>query len=224
MIAFDAFVLFDPSPIEAYLRRYLGDSSPSFLQTWRARQFEYTWWLTCAGKYLDFWDLTLRSLHYANHKAPFALPPDALRGVAETFYRLPAWPDAAPALERLEHNGFRVALLSNFTPQMLQRCLQFSGLERENRNALSADTVRSFKPSPTVYRMVMDHFSVTKKDVFFVAFAPWDALGASWFGYETIWLNRMSQPQDALDPQLRQLPSLTTLADLLTPNANAESK
>ncbi len=215
IIAFDAFPIFDPRPVGERVARYLGSSSRSFMETWRARQFEYTWWLASAGRYLDFWEVTLRALRFAHARSEVRLAPQVLTEIAETYLHLPIWPDVVEALDRLERVGYRLALLSNFTPKMLKSCLASAGLDKSTVVQLSADSVKSYKPSPTVYRLVMDHFQVSKDQVTFVAFAPWDALGASWFGYETVWVNRASFASEELEPILPQMDSLTSLADLL---------
>lgn len=68
---------------------------------------------------------------------------------------------------------------------MLDRCLAGAELVDLFDAVLSTDEVRSFKPAPAAYALATEHFKLSKADIGFVAFAGWDALGASWFGYDT---------------------------------------
>ena len=83
-----------------------------FSEIWRSKQLEYSWTLTPAGCYIDFWTLTERVLDYAFARMPSvdrALRPQLL----EAYLKLDAFPDARPALKT---HGARLAILSNGTP------------------------------------------------------------------------------------------------------------
>jgi 2-haloacid dehalogenase len=60
---FDAYgTLFD---VHAAIARHRADAGPDaerFSEIWRSKQLEYTWTLTLAGRYVDFWTLTERAL------------------------------------------------------------------------------------------------------------------------------------------------------------------
>jgi hypothetical protein len=53
-----------------------------------------------------------------------------------------------------------MALLSNFTPHMLNSCVKSSGLEATFESILSTDQVREFKPEPRAYEMGVKSFNV----------------------------------------------------------------
>jgi hypothetical protein len=40
--------------------------------------------------------------------------------------------------------------------------------------------------------------ALPKAAIGFAAFASWDARGASWFGYETAWINRLAAPPELI--------------------------
>jgi 2-haloacid dehalogenase len=65
---------------------------------------------------------------------------------------------------------------------------------------LSVDRVRQFKTTPSSYQMVQDHFGVAPTDVLFVSSNAWDALGATWFGFTTLWVNRQGLPPETIGP------------------------
>ena len=39
------------------------------------------------------------------------------------------------------------------------------------------------------------------RDILFVSSNGWDAIGATWFGYTTLWVNRGGAPLEALDTE-----------------------
>ena len=57
---------------------------------------------------------------------------------------------------------------------------------------LSTDKVQTFKPDPRAYQLGVDAFGLQKEEIAFAAFASWDAIGAKWFGYPTVWVNRLN--------------------------------
>ncbi len=57
---------------------------------------------------------------------------------------------------------------------------------------LSTDKAEAFKPHPDAYNLGTAHYKIPKKNIAFCAFAAWDAAGAKWFGYPTVWVNRLN--------------------------------
>jgi 2-haloacid dehalogenase len=54
------------------------------------------------------------------------------------------------------------------------------------------------KPDRRAYQMAIDAFRLHRDQIAFVAFAGWDAAGASWFGYPTAWVNRTVASDEVL--------------------------
>ena len=80
------------------------------------KQLEYTWTLTLAGRYVDFWTLTERALDYAFARVPSVdrtLRPQLL----DAYLRLERFADARTALAELKARGARLAILSNGSPR-----------------------------------------------------------------------------------------------------------
>jgi 2-haloacid dehalogenase len=67
-------------------------------------------------------------------------------------------------------------------------------------HVISVDPIRLFKTSPESYGLVQQTFAVNKDEVLFVSSNAWDALGATWFGFTTHWVNRQALPFEALTP------------------------
>jgi 2-haloacid dehalogenase len=104
-------------------------------------------------------------------------------------------------LNALKAKGIKLAFLSNMTAAMLNAGLANSGLESALDLVLSTDAIKTYKPDPRAYRLGVDAFMLPKEQIAFVAFAGWDAAGAAWFGYPTIWINRLAAKPEELDEQ-----------------------
>jgi 2-haloacid dehalogenase len=53
--------------------------------------------------------------------------------------------------------------------------------------------------------MAVDALGLRREAIAFAAFAAWDASGAKWFGFPTVWVNRMNSTRE----ELNVLPDLT---------------
>jgi 2-haloacid dehalogenase len=213
---FDAYgTLFDVHAAIGRHRAAAGPDADRFSEVWRTKQLEYTWTLTLAGQYLEFWTLTERALDHA-----FARFPSVDRGLRQrlldAYFELDAFPDAAATLEALRRGGAATAILSNGSPRMLAGAVDGAKLGGLLDAVLSVDTLRIYKPRAEVYRMVVDTMRVAPTDVVFFSSNRWDVMGATKFGFRTAWINRAKAPDEYPDHApvavLASLSELPTLA------------
>jgi len=210
---FDAYgTLFDVHAAIARHREAAGPDADRFSEIWRLKQLEYSWTLTLAGHYADFWTLTERALDYAFSRLPSvdrALRPKLL----EAYLKLEPYADARAAVAALKARGLHTAILSNGSPLMLGTAVEASGMAGLFDAVLSVDAVRVYKPRPEVYALVTDRFGITAPEVVFVSSNRWDVMGAAAFGFRPIWINRARMPDEYADqPPLRVVPDLSVLA------------
>jgi 2-haloacid dehalogenase len=187
---FDAYgTLFDVHAAIGRHRAAAGPDADRFSEVWRSKQLEYTWTLTLAGRYVDFWTLTERALDYALARVPSV--DRALRAaLLDCYVKLDAFPDARTALAALKAKGLRTAILSNGNPKMLEGAVKAANLGADLDAVLSVDSIRLYKPRPEVYRLVNGAFQVAPADVAFVSSNRWDVMGATAFGFRCVWVNR----------------------------------
>jgi 2-haloacid dehalogenase len=212
---FDAYgTLFDVHAAIARHRAAAGPDADRFSELWRTKQLEYTWTLTLAGQYVDFWTLTERALDYCF--ARIGSVDLTLRAkLLEAYLNLDAFTDARATLTQLKHRGSRLAILSNGSPRMLAAAVNASGLGEMLDGVLSVDAVRVYKPRPEVYALVTECFEVAPQDVAFVSSNRWDVMGASAFGFRPIWVNRARMPAEYSDrPPNREVHELAALPSL----------
>jgi 2-haloacid dehalogenase len=212
---FDAYgTLFDVHAAIGRHRSAAGHEADRFSEIWRAKQLEYTWTLTLAGHYADFWTLTERALDHAFARVPSV--PGTLRApLLAAYFKLDAFADACAALSEIKARGLRTAILSNGSPPMLAAAVEAAGLAGVLDGVLSVDAIRMYKPRREVYALVTDTFAVAPSDVAFVSSNRWDVMGAASFGFRALWVNRARMPEEYSEhAPLRELPDLTGLAAL----------
>ena len=194
-LAFDAFTVFDPGSVTARAEAAFPGKGADLATAWKTRMFEYSWLRCCAGKYADFWHITEDALVYAAKLHKLDLTAQKREQLMHAWLELQAYPDAYGPLKELKSRGLRMAFLANMTPPMLEAAIKNAKLEGYF-DILSTDRIKTYKPDPKSYQMAIDAFKLTKEQIAYVAFGPWDAVGAKWFGYRTYWITRLDVPAE----------------------------
>jgi len=188
---------------------------PQIASDWRAKQLQYTWLRAVSGTHCDFWKVTQDGLDYALEAA--GLPSDTLRArLLSLYWELSAFPEVPTMLAALKAAGLQTGILSNGSPDMLAGAVKSAGIGTELDAVLSVESLGVFKPHPSVYSMVDQHFGVPPERVLFVSSNGWDASFAAHHGFQTVWVNRAGEPMDRLpsEPQhvMRNLTAIPELA------------
>ncbi len=212
-VAFDAYgTLFD---VHAAVGRHAGRVGPDaarLSEIWRAKQLEYSWVLSLAGRYEPFWNLTSRALAHALARCP-GVDPSVEPLLLDAYRTLAAYPEVAGVLSRLRAEGRVTAILSNGDPGMLGSAVAAAGLGALLDHVISADAVGVFKTDPRVYQLVEKHAGTTPERTLFVSSNRWDVAGAAAFGFRCVWVNRLGLPDEyeGLEPVAR-MADLSALA------------
>jgi 2-haloacid dehalogenase len=148
--------------------------------------------------------------------AALAITDDALRTrLMELYFVLDAFPEVAEVLQRLRDGGMKTAILSNGTPSMLIAAVRRAGLERLLDPLLSVDSLRIYKPHPSVYQLAVDQLHIPAERICFLSANGWDASGAAHFGLRVVWINRLRAPKEMLpgapEAEIRSLAELPAL-------------
>jgi 2-haloacid dehalogenase len=215
IFVFDAYgTLLDVHAAIGRYRREAGPEADRLSDIWRTKQLEYSWTLTLAGHYQDFWTLTQRALDFALARVPSV--DKALRSkLLEAYFTLDAYADARTILRALKAKGHSTAILSNGSPNMLNGAVDAARITGDLDAVLSVDVLKMFKPRQEVYALVTDRFACKPGDVTFVSSNRWDVMGATAFGFGAYWINRGNMPDEYADFAPRQvLRDLTALTDV----------
>lgn len=212
---FDAYgTLFDVHAAIARHRPEAGPDADRMSEIWRTKQLEYSWTLTLAGHYTDFWTLTGHALDYALARVPSV--PGALKAsLLDAYFKLDAFPDARAILHTLKRQGHKTGILSNGSPAMLKGAVVAAAVGGDLDAVLSVDVLKMFKPRPEVYGLVTDHFKCEPSDVTFVSSNRWDVMAGTSVGFRAFWINRTNMPDEYPDfPPAQTLTDLNALAKI----------
>ncbi|MCX7260979.1 MAG: haloacid dehalogenase type II [Burkholderiales bacterium] len=224
-VVFDAYgTLFDVYSIQALAEELYPSHGADIAVKWRDKQIEYTRLITqsdphnASGSkyYQPFWELTRLSLEYTLDRLKLDLSSDQVKKLMEQYAHLTPFSENLVVLRKINDMGLITAILSNGSPEMLNSAVKSAGMESVLNHVISVDPIRLFKTSPESYGLVQKIIPVSKQEVLFVSSNAWDALGATWFGFKTLWINRQNLPYEALGPRPDYAgPDLTKVIEVL---------
>ena len=199
---FDAYgTLFDVHSVAALAEELAPGNGAALSRIWRAKQLEYTWLqsLMATSRFPreDFGALTAHALDYAISALILPLDREARHRLLDAYLRLAPFPGTRDVLAALAPRPRWI--LSNGTRAMLDPLARSTGLDQVLDGIMSVDDAGIYKPSPRVYQLAVDRLRVAPAAIAFVSSNCWDAIGATWFGYRTFWVNRADAPLDRLD-------------------------
>jgi len=210
VVVFDAYgTLFDVYSIGALANDLYPGHGPAIAALWRDKQIEYTRLIAMSDPcgpsgsrhYQSFWDITRAALRYTLERLALAQSDANEAALMGQYAKLVAFPENLGVLQRLKEQGIATAILSNGSVDMLGTAVASAGMEKLLNKVISVEKVRTFKTTPTSYGLVGDAFGVAPHEVLFVSSNAWDALGATWFGFKTLWINRQKLPFEAIGPR-----------------------
>ena len=129
------------------------------------------------------------------------------------YRHLSSFPENREVLAELKARGIPAGILSNGDPEMLGVAVKSAGFSGLLAHVLSVHALRKFKTDPAAYALGPQALNLPAKDILFVSSNGWDAIGATWYGYTTLWVNRFSLPLEQLDTQPTRIG--TSLRDVL---------
>ena len=216
-LAFDAYgTLFDVHSVVALGEQLFPGQGRALSNTWRLKQLQYSWARTLMGRYADFWKVTEDALVFAARALQLDLDASKRRQLMEAYLSLAVFPDVPSGLEALAAAGYKLAILSNGAPRMLESAVQNAGIAPLLAQIISVDEIRIYKPSPRVYELAPKKLGTAADTTGFVSSNSWDVAGAASFGLTTFWINRGHEPPDELGfAAHREIRKLTELLPLL---------
>lgn len=205
-VLFDAYgTLFDVYSVSLLAEQLFPGHGQRIAQTWRDKQIEYARLVSMSGgdgrHYRPFWDLTRAGLRYAVLREGLALAPAAEDRLMNQYRHLSAFPENREVLAALQARGVRAGILSNGDPEMLAVAVKSAGLAGLVDPVLSVHGIRRYKTDPASYALGPEALGLPARDILFVSSNGWDAVGATWYGYTTLWVNRAGLPPEQLDTE-----------------------
>ena len=197
-IIFDAYgTLFDVNSAAEKCKSKIGDKWESFSNYWRTTQLEYTWLRSLMNKHKDFWQITEDSL---DKSMKFFNIESSMRSELLNLYKkLSTFPEVKNVLTELKKKNYKIAILSNGTPELLKELVSNNNLNNIFDDIFSIEEVKIYKPSSKVYDLPIRKYNIKKKEIIFLSANTWDVSGSGNYGYNSIWLNRNNSIFDNLD-------------------------
>ena len=197
-IIFDAYgTLFDVNSAAEKCKDKIGDKWERFANFWRTTQLEYTWLRSLMERHKDFWQVTEDSLD-KSMKA-FDIDPSMRNELLNLYKVLSPFEEVPETLKTLKEKKFKLAILSNGTPSLLDELVKSNHLDNLFDDIFSIEQVGVYKPSSRVYDMPIKKYNFNKSEVAFLSANTWDVSGGGNYGYQSIWVNRNNNIFDNLD-------------------------
>jgi 2-haloacid dehalogenase len=204
-VLFDAYgTLFDVYSVGMAAEQLFPGHGQALGVLWRDKQIEYTRLVTTSNDgahYQPFWELTRAALRYACKRLKLSLTPEIELALMNQYRHLSAFPENRDVLQALKSRGITTGILSNGDPEMLGIAVRSAGPYGLLDHVISVDSVRKYKTHPEAYALGEQLTGLRARQIVFVSCNSWDALAATWYGYQTLWVNRYELPFEELGTQ-----------------------
>jgi 2-haloacid dehalogenase len=203
-VLFDAYgTLFDVHSVVLLADQLFPGQGERLSLLWRDKQIEYTRLVSMSStggteRYRPFWELTRAALRFAAARLALGLTAEAEERLMNQYRHLSAFAENHAVLAELQQRGVCTGILSNGDPEMLGVAVRSAGFAGLLQHVISVHPVRRYKTDPAAYALGPQALDLPAKEILFVSSNAWDAVGATWYGYPTLWVNRTGAPPEQL--------------------------
>ena len=214
-IVFDAYgTLFDVNSAAEKCKNKIGSKWEDFSNFWRTTQLEYTWLRSLMKKHKDFWQVTEDSLDKS--MKVFGIDSSLKNELLSLYKILPPYPEVKRVLTNLKEKKFKLAILSNGTPKLLEELVISNNLNNLFDDLFSVEEVEIYKPNFKVYDLPIKKYNIKPEEITFLSANTWDVSGGGNYGYNSVWVNRDKSHFDNLDYYPKnEIGNLTQLLDIV---------
>ncbi len=214
-IVFDAYgTLFDVNSAAKKCKDKIGDRWEEFANFWRTTQLEYTWLRSLMNRHKNFWEVTEDSLDKSMRI--FKIDKNLKNELLNLYKVLSPYPEVKNVLKNLKKNNFKLAILSNGTPELLKELVNSNSLDNLFDDLFSIEEVKVYKPDSRVYEIPIKRYKIKANEITFLSANTWDVSGGGNYGYNSVWVNRNKSEFDILDYQPNnEINNLTQLLDII---------
>lgn len=198
-VLFDVYgTLLDVYSVGLRAEQMFPGAGDRLARAWRDRQVEYSRLVSMSGRYRPFWQLTRDALRVSAAALGLTLEGAGEDSLMNEYRHLSAFPENRAVLQALAERGIRAGVLSNGDPDMLAVAIRSAGLTELVDPVLSVHATRRYKTDPAAYALGPAALGLPAAEILFVSSNCWDAIGAAWHGYTTLWVNRAGAPMEQL--------------------------
>lgn len=172
--------LLDPAGVGAPLGLPADDSIAALDEAILASMVD-----TLSGAYRPLPELLRSALL---RRAQLTGDPAGIDEAMERARRMPPYPGAGQAIERLRGARLEVGVLTNSATEAAEQALEAADLRELMSVVVGTDQVGVFKPHPDVYRRGIEATGAPADQICMVAAHWWDLLGAARAGMRSAWV------------------------------------
>ena len=161
------------------------------------------------GRSIRYREVLVESLEKLAHREGLELAADDRAALAESLPGWPPFPEVPAALEDLKHAGWKLAILSNTDPDLLDASLALIAVEVDLR--VTAAEAGSYKPAHGHWERFFEMTDADRERHAHVAASLFhDIAPCKELGLTAVWIDRVGEtselPRAAELPDLEQLP------------------
>jgi 2-haloacid dehalogenase len=164
----------------------------SFVTWWRRTHFENSMIDALLHReHTSYREIGCRAVAYTLERAGIDFTENEVRWLVGSIEQLKPFPDVPAALAKLK-TRYKIAVLSNGDPDMLEAAKRWHGIEFDK--LISVAEAGSFKPHVITYTKAAEIMGVRMDEVLFVANHAFDCIGAKAAGMHTAFIDRRKRP------------------------------
>ena len=190
-----------------------GDPN-SFVTWWRRTHFENSMIDALLHRArTPYREIGHRAVAHVMDRAGIEHTKEDVRYLVGEIEKLKPFPEVPAALDKL-HTKYKLVVLSNGDPDMLETAKQYHGIAFDR--VISVAEAQSFKPHVATYTKAAELLGLNMDQILFVANHAFDCIGAKSAGMRTAFIDRRARPFGETEHQPDILvPSMTALADAI---------
>jgi len=180
--------------VTPFLQKKGWDGSPnSFVTWWRRTHFENSMIDALLDRgHTPYRQIGHRAVSHVMDRCGISYSQEEVRWLVAEIEKLKPFPDVVAALEKLRRAGYKLAILSNGDPDMLQAAGPHIGFPFDH--VISVQEAGYFKPHWKTYATAEARIGLDRSSILFVANHAFDCIGAKAYGMRTAFIDRRKRP------------------------------
>jgi len=180
--------------VTPFLQKKGWDGSPnSFVTWWRRTHFENSMIDALLDRgHTPYRQIGHRAVSHVMDRCGISYSQEEVRWLVAEIEKLKPFPDVITALEKLRRADYKLAILSNGDPDMLQAAGPHIGFPFDH--VISVQEAGYFKPHWKTYATAEARIGLERSSILFVANHAFDCIGAKAYGMRTVFIDRRKRP------------------------------
>ena len=164
------------------------------------------------GRAVSYRQVLAESLERVAHREGLELAEDDRQALGESLPTWPPFPEVPASLTELRDRGWRLGILSNTDPELLDASFEAIGVPTDIR--ITAAEAGSYKPAHGHWERFFERTNADRERTVHVAASLFhDIAPANELGLRAVWINRLHETSDL--PRAAELSNLAGLPDRL---------